>query len=137
MEFTNSTLAALMRRAPDGPETTAKRANLCMEERVSAGRQATYEQWIGDPDGWDGWQEMHHRYVEEEVRRRHPLSAAFIGGEPSLRRGIEPNQHISIVLNVSTDCLLPMPPRPVFPLEPNKSVTGLRHGMPKLPLQVL
>lgn len=94
MEFTNSTLAALMRRAPDGPETTAKRANLCMEERVSAGRQAAYEQWIGDPDGWDGWQEMHHRYVEEEVRRRHPLSAAFTSGEPSLRPGIEPNQHL-------------------------------------------
>lgn len=94
MEFTNSTLDALMTGAPDGPETAAKMANLCMEERVSAGRQAAYEHWIGDLDGWDGWQELHHHYVEEEVRRRHPLSAAFTGGEPSLRPDIEPNQHL-------------------------------------------
>ena len=36
----------------------------------------------------------HTRYVQEEVRRRHPLSAAFTPGEPSLRQGMEPNQYL-------------------------------------------
>ena len=32
--------------------------------------------------------------MQEEVRRRYPLSAALTGGEPSLRPGIEPNQYL-------------------------------------------
>ena len=38
--------------------------------------------------------DSHYRYVQEEVRRRSPLSAAFASGESSLRPGIEPNQHL-------------------------------------------
>ena len=47
MEFTNSTLAGLMATTPSEPEVVAERANLCMEERVSAARQAAYEDRVG------------------------------------------------------------------------------------------
>ena len=88
MEFTNSTLAGLTATIPSEPEVAAERANLCMEERVSAARQTAYENRVGAPDGWEDWQDNHLRYVQEEVRRRYPLSAALTGGEPSLRPGI-------------------------------------------------
>ena len=92
MEFSNSTLAGLMATPPDGLEAAAERANLCMEERTSPTRQSAYEARMGAPGGWEDWRDSHLRYVQEEVRRRYPLSAAFAGGEPSLRPGIEPNQ---------------------------------------------
>ena len=94
MEFTNGTLAGLMATATDGLEAEAQRANLCMEERTSAVRQSGYEDRMDAPRDWADWRETHYRYVQEEVRRRYPLSAAFAGGEPSLRPGIEPNQHL-------------------------------------------
>ena len=94
MEFTNSTLAGLMATTPSESEVAAERANLCMEERVSAARQTAYEDRVGAPDGWEDWRDNHLRYVQEEVRRRHLLSAALTGGEPSLRPGIEPNQYL-------------------------------------------
>ena len=94
MEFTNSTLAGLMATIPSESEVAAERANLCMEERVSAARQTAYENRVGAPDGWEDWRDNHLRYVQEEVRRRYPLSAALTGGEPSLRPGIEPNQYL-------------------------------------------
>ena len=77
MEFTNSTLAGLMATIPSESEVAAERANLCMEERVSAARQTAYEDRVGAPDGWEDWRDNHLRYVQEEVRRRHPLSASF------------------------------------------------------------
>ena len=46
--------------------------------------------------------EIHFRYVQEEVRRQYPLSAAFTGGEPSLRPGIEPNQYLYRVERIDT-----------------------------------
>ena len=94
MEFTSDTLAGLMTTATDGLEVEAQRANLCMEERTSAVRQSGYEDRMGAPNDWADWRESHYRYVQEKVRRRYPLSAAFAGGEPSLRPGIEPNQHL-------------------------------------------
>ena len=94
MEFTNGTLAGLMAAATDGLEVEAQRANLCMEERTSAVRQSGYEDRMDAPRDWADWRETHYRYVQEEVRRRYPLSAAFAGGEPSLRPGIEPNQYL-------------------------------------------
>ena len=94
MKFTNNTLAGLMAATPDKPLVAAEQANLCMEERIGPARQATYEDRMGDPETWDDWRSSHDRYVREEVRRRHPLSAAFTGGEPSLRPGIEPNQYL-------------------------------------------
>ena len=94
MEFTNSTLADLMTTLPDGLEVAAERSNLCMEERTSPVRQSAYEEWMGAPDGWEDWRDNHFRYVQEEVRRRYPLSAAFASGEPSLRPGVEPNQDL-------------------------------------------
>ena len=94
MEFTNSTFAGLMATTPSEPEVAAERANLCMEERVSPTRQTAYEDRVGAPNGWADWRDNHLRYVQEEVRRRYPLSAAFTGGEPSLRPGIEPNQYL-------------------------------------------
>ena len=94
MKFTNNTLAGLMAAPPGEPQIAAEQANLCMEERIGPARQATYESRMGDPETWDDWRSSHDRYVREEVRRRHPLSAAFTGGEPSLRPGIEPNQYL-------------------------------------------
>ena len=92
MKFTRAALAGLIEPAPDGLQAEAERANLRMEERVSAVRQAAYEDRIGAPETWADWRASHERYVKEEVRRRHPPSAAFDKGEPSLRPGIEPNQ---------------------------------------------
>ena len=94
MNFTNSTLVGLMATTPDGPQAAAERANICMGERISAARQAAYEGRVGDPDGWEDWQDNHLRYVQEEVRRRYPLSAAFTDGEPSLGPGVEPSQNL-------------------------------------------
>ena len=94
MEFTNHTLAGLMMTPTDQPQVVAEQANLCMEERIGPARQATYESRMDAPQAWDDWRGNHDRYVKEEVRRRHPLSAAFTGGEPSLRPGIEPNQYL-------------------------------------------
>ena len=57
-------------------------------------RQAAYEDRMDEPGEWEHWRENHFRYVQEEVRRQYPLSAAFSVGEPSLRPGIEPNQYL-------------------------------------------
>ena len=92
MKFSSRTLAGLMATPPVGLEAAAERANFCMEERISAARQSAYEVRMDAPRGWEDWRDHHLRYVQEEVRRRYPLSAAFAGGEPSLRPGIEPNQ---------------------------------------------
>ena len=99
MNFTNSALAGLMAAPPDALQSdalqvAAEQANLCMEERISAARQATYEKRMGAPQAWDDWRENHYGYMQNEVRRRYPLSAAFTDGEPSLRPGIEPNQYL-------------------------------------------
>ena len=94
MEFTNSTLGGLMAMSPGGVEVAAEKANLCMEERIGPARQSAYEDRMGAPNEWEDWRDNHFRYVQEEVRRRYPLSAAFAGGEPSLRLGIEPNQDL-------------------------------------------
>ena len=94
MKFTSSTLSSLMATPPGGLEAVAERANLCMEERTSPARQSAYEDRMGVPGGWEDWRDGHLRYVQEEVRRRYPLSAAFSDGEPSLRPGVEPNQDL-------------------------------------------
>ena len=94
MKFTSGSLATLMSATPGDPVAAAERANLCMEERVSANRQTAYEARVDDPGGWEDWRERHFRYVQEEVRRRYPPSAAFTAGEPSLRSGVEPNQYL-------------------------------------------
>ena len=73
---------------------SAEQTNLCLEERVSGSRQARYENRMGTPQNWTDWQRAHFRYVEEEVRQRDPLSAAFTPGEPSLRPRIAPNQYL-------------------------------------------
>ena len=93
MNFTNGALAGLMAATPGEPQVAAEQANFCMEERISAARQATYEERMGAPQAWDDWRRNHDLYVQNEVRRRYPLSAAFTDGEPSLRPGIEPNQY--------------------------------------------
>ena len=102
MEFTNRTLADLMATPPDGLEVAAERTNLCMEERTGPVRQSAYEEWMDAPDGWEDWRDNHLRYVQEEVRRRYPLSAAFGDGEPSLRPGVEPNQDLFRVERVDS-----------------------------------
>ena len=94
MNFTNGALAGLMATTPGELQVAAEQANLCMEERISAARQATYEKRMGAPQAWSDWRENHYRYVQNEVRRRDTLSAAFTDGEPSLRPGIEPNQYL-------------------------------------------
>ena len=55
MNFTNGALAGLMAATPGESQVAAERANLCMEERVSAARQATYEARMGAPQAWDDW----------------------------------------------------------------------------------
>ena len=94
MKFTSGSLATLMAATPGDPVAAAERANLCMEERVSASRQKVYEASVDGPVGWEDWRERHFRYVQEEVRRRYPMSAAFNAREPSLRFGVEPNQYL-------------------------------------------
>ena len=106
MEFTNSTLAGLMATPPEEMEAAAERANLCMEERIGPARQSVYEDRMGAPGEWEDWRDNHLRYVQEEVRRRYPLSAAFAGGEPSLRPGVEPNQDLSRVERICRTCIL-------------------------------
>ena len=93
MNFTNGALAGLMAATLGDPQGAAEQANLCMEERVGTARQATYEARMGAPQAWNDWRGNHERYVQEEVRRPDPLSAAFTDGE-SLRPGIEPNQYL-------------------------------------------
>ena len=102
MEFANRTLAGLMAMRLGNLELEAERANLCMEERISAARQSVYEDWAGALDGWEDWRDKHDRYVRNEVRRRYPLSAAFTGGESSLRPGIEPNQSLCRVERIDS-----------------------------------
>lgn len=94
MIFRNRNFQRLMQIPRTEPEESAKQANLCMENRISASRQADYEAAVGSPGDWGAWQDGHARYVQMEVRRRHPLSAAFGSGEPSLRSDIEPNQYL-------------------------------------------
>ncbi|NNJ83718.1 MAG: hypothetical protein HKP13_02095, partial [Gammaproteobacteria bacterium] len=74
------------------PQAYAERENLLLEERVSGGRQVDYLPWISESGSWDEWRRNHERYVDDKVRRRHPLSAAFTPGESSLRPGVEQNQ---------------------------------------------
>ena len=94
MNFTNGALAGLMAAPPGELQVAAEQANLCMEERISKARQATYEKRMGAPQAWSDWRKNHYRYVQNEVRRRDTLSAAFTDGEPSLRPRIEPNQYL-------------------------------------------
>ena len=101
MHFAKPALASLM-AAHLGPEESAEQTNLCLEDRISASRQASYERRMGAPRDWPDWQDAHYRYVQEEVRRRHPLSAAFSPGEPSLMPGIEPNQYLYRVERIDT-----------------------------------
>ena len=75
-------------------QESAEQANLCMEDRISASRQAAYEAAVGSPGDWKAWRKVHEIYIKEKVRRRDPLSAAFGSGEPSLRSNIEPNQYL-------------------------------------------
>ena len=93
MQFAKTALNHLM-AARVGLEESAEQTNLYLEERISASRQARYESRMGAPKNWPDWRGAHKCYVEEEVRRRHPLSAAFTPGEPSLRQGMEPNQYL-------------------------------------------
>lgn len=94
VRFTNRNLQRLMQTRLTDPKESAHQANLCMEDRISTSRQAAYETAVDSPDDWGSWQEGHFNYVRNHVRLRQPLSAAFGSGEPSLRPGIEPNQHL-------------------------------------------
>lgn len=93
MDYNNPALSGLMATVPADGEGAAKWANLCLEERVAARRQAVYEDRVGRPTDWPDWRAAHGRYVQQEVRRRHPLSAAFGDGD-ALRPHIEPNQEL-------------------------------------------
>ena len=92
--FTNAAMCRLMATPQVAPQESAEQANLCLEERISPSRRAVYEGKVGTLGDWRNWRGDHLRYVQNEVRRRNPLSAAFSAGEPSLRPGIEPNQYL-------------------------------------------
>ncbi|NBC32511.1 MAG: hypothetical protein GVY13_07525 [Alphaproteobacteria bacterium] len=94
MQFSNPNLSALLAEPQPDLAALAEQGNLCLEHRVSAGRQSAYEAFLGEPQSWADWRERHFLYVREEVRRRFPPSASFTAGEPSLRPGIEPNQYL-------------------------------------------
>lgn len=93
VDFNNTALSGLMETVPADSVCAAEWANLCLEERVAARRQAVYEDRAGRPTTWPDWRAAHARYVQQEVRRRHPLSAAFDEGDSS-RPHIEPNQEL-------------------------------------------
>lgn len=93
MDFADTVLSGLMATVPADAVDAAERANLCLEQRVAAPRQATYEARMNRPAEWRGWRAAHHRYVQQDVRRRHPLSAAFDAGD-ALRPHIEANQEL-------------------------------------------
>lgn len=93
MNFVNNVLSGLMATMPGDQVAAAEWANLGLEERVSASRQAAYEARMDRPAEWRDWRTAHHRYVQQDVRRRHPLSAAFDAGD-SLRPHIEGNQEL-------------------------------------------
>ena len=88
MNFSDTTLSDLMATVPADQEAAAEWANICLEER-----QAVYETRMDQPAEWDDWRAAHFRYVQEDVRRRHPLSAAFDPGN-ALRPHIEANQEL-------------------------------------------
>lgn len=96
MDFVDTALSGLTSTTstmPVDPEEAAEWANFCVEERVAARRQAAYEGRMDRPREWDDWRAAHRRYVQEDVHRRHPLSAAFDGGD-ALRPHIEANQDL-------------------------------------------
>jgi len=93
MNFSDTALSDLMATAPADQEAAAEWANICLEERVSPPRQTVYETRMDQPAEWDDWRTAHFRYVQEDVRRRHPLSAAFDPGD-ALRPHIEGNQEL-------------------------------------------
>lgn len=93
MQFADAALSGLMATTPADEVAAAEWSNLCLEERVATSRQATYEARMDQPAEWRDWRAAHFRYVQQDVRRRHPLSAAF---DPSdaLRPLIEANQEL-------------------------------------------
>ena len=93
MQFAAAALSSLMATTPADEAAAAEWSNLCLEERVATSRQATYEARMDHPAEWRDWRAAHFRYVQQYVRRRHPLSAAF---DPSdaLRPLIEANQEL-------------------------------------------
>ena len=93
MDFADTALSRLMSTMPADPVQAAEWANFCLEERVAAPRQAAYEGRMDRPVEWDDWRAAHGRYVQQDVRRRHPLSAAFDAGD-ALRPHIEANQEL-------------------------------------------
>ena len=93
MDFAEPALSNLMAAQPADQVAAAERANLCLEQRVAAARQAAYEARMDRPADWRGWRAAHFRYVQQDVRRRHPLSTAFDAGD-ALRPHIEPNQEL-------------------------------------------
>ena len=93
MRFANTALSDLMATMPTDAVDAAERANLCLEERVTASRQAAYEARVDQPTEWHEWRASHLRYIQQDVRRRHPLSAAFDAGD-ALRPHIEANQEL-------------------------------------------
>ena len=93
MHFVNARLSELMQVELTDEEAVAQRTNLCLEERITSERQATYEASVAQPTDWADWREAHKRYVQEDVRRTRPLSAAFSGGD-SLRPHLEGNQEL-------------------------------------------
>lgn len=93
MDFADTALSDLMATKPADAVAAAEWANLCLEERVAAPRQASYEARMDQPVEWSDWRAAHLRYVQQDVRRRHPLSAAFDAGD-ALRPHIEANQEL-------------------------------------------
>ena len=93
MQFDDAALSSLMATTPADEVAAAEWANLCLEERVSAHRQATYEERMDQPAEWGDWRKAHSRYVQQDVRRRDPLSAAFDPSE-ALRPHLEANQEL-------------------------------------------
>ena len=93
MDFASSALSSLMVTMPTDQVAAAEWANFCLEERIAAHRQSAYEAFMDRPVEWRDWRAAHFRYVQQDVRRRHPLSAAFDAGG-ALRPQLEANQEL-------------------------------------------
>ncbi|MGH8487347.1 MAG: hypothetical protein ACREXS_00340 [Gammaproteobacteria bacterium] len=107
MQFANSALQDLMSAEGGDPIHVAERANLSLEARVSAARQAEYEAFVAPrvdaPSAyWHDLREAHEAYVQQFVRGGNGKdSTTFRPGETTLCQPGEDNQYVLRLENLN------------------------------------
>lgn len=108
MRFANPALQNLMTNEVGEPIHVAERANLCLEARVSAARQAEYEAFVASrvdaPSAyWHDLREAHDAYVQQFVRGGNGKdSATFRPDETTLCQPGEDNQYVLRLENLNS-----------------------------------